>query len=167
MTKEFDTEKELFEVKRLTATTSLEAYLKGYVVEDIKMIAELSENIGKLNEKHHKATNKIAELVKENKELKQTILLMEENQRQKEKFWKSGSANVPISLTYEEQPLEIKKLESDIYTLNKRLMLTEKVIKETQEENLVYCDILSTLLYDPEQAVDIYMQGRRRGELNE
>lgn len=161
MAKEFDAEKEMFEAKRLTVKTNLEEYLRNYVIEDIKMISELSEKVKTLSKKHHKATNKITEFAKENKTLKQTILLMEENQRQKERFWIGGSVQP------EDNSLEIKQLESDVYKYKTRWEATEKELKEATENNEVYLDILSTVFNDVEEIVSVYMQGKRRGELDE
>lgn len=160
MTKEFNFVKE-DGLKKINPQTNVENYLLDLALEHVYNIDTLKNENLKLKEKHHKATNKITEFAKENKTLKQTILLMEENQRQKEQFWIGGSVQP------EDNSLEIKQLESDVYKYKTRWEATEKELKETQEDNLVYYDILSTLLTDPEQAIDIYMQGRRRGELDE
>lgn len=40
-----------------------------------------------VKKKHELATKKVNELVKKNKKLEQTILLMDENHRQQKKFW--------------------------------------------------------------------------------
>lgn len=150
--------------KLFLTNTNIKRLPKGH-------IEYLETNNKKLKDKHHKATNKVTELVKENKKLKETVLLQEENSRQKEKFWVKRKVELEEMLYRLEDKIskqpDTRSLEAERYTYKAQKEQIEKELKETQEDNLVYYDILSTLLNDPEQVIDIYMQGRRRGQLDE